>query len=1789
MAAAASSAGAAISSMITLMRKQSFRGDFVPLMDYNQEDTSGANLEWLNKPVVKYIYRLTGLLSFITTCMNTPKTFEYHPSLQYVTYIIDIICVIILSIEAAAKMKARGVLVGESAYLRDRWNHFDAIMVLCIYCSITLQTLELVGFVNKSTYFTIIRAPRPFILIKVLKTFLKFELPKSQIKSILQRSSSQIYNVTMFFLFFMSLYAILGVQFFGSLTYHCVRHATDINNVTKFDLMIPDTYCSPTKDGFHCPEHFICKKIEIQRSLRGYNGFDELATSFFSVYESASQEGWVFLMYRAIDSLPSWRAFFYFITMIFFLAWLVKNVFIAVIIETFAEIRVQFQQMWGARAAPSDIASTKILQRVDDNTLKLVNIDENKKAGVAPAIFVKIIQSPIFTTVVMVAVLANTIFTATIKHTHNEAIDERNLKIYHTIETLFTIFFDVETIFKIFTIGFKNYIRRSIFKFELMLAIGTTLHCIPMLYRSAFLTYFQVLRVARLLKSSPLLETFLNKIFGPGKKLGSLILFTMCLLLITSSISMQLFCFISNLKQFETFPRAYMSIFRIAMNDGWTEVMYTTMNEVYRFGIPILWLTALFFIFFHLITNSVSCCMVPAFISMFQVLTQKGWVDVMHYTMLYSIQDVAPFVAIYFIVYHLAINLIVLSLFVAVILDNLELEEDVKMVKQLKTREASAETQQKLPWRLRVFERFPDHPQMIELSRLPNDFIIPKIRDSFMRQFLDQDDIYTIPLELSTNLYSKKHPVRTLHIPEHRPTGESMKRTAVSNIIRNVSSQRLLSGDASQVHLASMGDQKLSVYVQQNKIRLDRKNSMRRSGFRPKPVHVVRENGDISALQGRIQDDYDIKVFQYRKQQAELKRNQQEEDLRENHPYFDTPLFTISRESNFRKFCQLVVEARYDINAKDRLGQDSKISRYKQGHKFLGLVTYLDWIMIIVTIVSAVSMSFETPINRVVDHPFLQIAEYIFVICMSVELTLKIFAHGLFFTPKALVRDISGAIEVAVFFVSLIFLCWLPRHVPANSVGQFLMLLRSTRPLRIIILVPDMRKVVYEVCRGFKEILLVSILLVVLMFIFAIYGIQIIGGQLARCNDRTYYNEQKACHGTFWRELFVSKMNVSGADPVMLVPRVWANPHNFDFDYIGSAMLALFEVLSLEGWLEIRDIIMDRMGPQHAIFVHIFVFIGTLIGLTLFVGVVIANYSENKGTALLTVDQRRWLDLKGRIKLAQPLRTPPRPENSKFRSYVFDITQNKLFKKSSAVLVLLNCALLYKPWKVNEQITQISALISSLFTFLFLVEAVMKCIALGFVGYWQSRRNRFDLLVTILGIAWIILNVISIGKTDLQEFSNTFGFTVIILRFFTIAGKHATLKMLMLTIIVSFFKSFFIILGMFLLMLVYAFAGVILFGCVKFGPELGRHANFKTVPNAIVLLMRIVTGEDWNKIMHDCMVVPPRCTRGKSYWESDCGNSTASILYFCSFYIIITYIVLNLLVAIIMENFSLFYSNEEDALLSYTDIRHFQTVWNMIDTARKGVIPARRVKFLLRLLRGRLEVDAEKLYRHMCYEIEKLNNGSDVTFHDVLNMLAYRSVDIRKSLQFEELLAREELEYLIEEEVAKITIRNWLNRCLKRIKAKDQTNVIKNLQRSNELAFFREAQAITTNESLKKTSTTDSAGSDERRAKNVDDRQQQLQKEASTKKKLDRTITLPTPSIDTTNSHYRTQSGTRDLPTETKTSKRQGQPQQLQQNISLTLSTDESYPWRSWQTGHFSNGRKDIESWWTSQFQMSAQ
>lgn len=158
-------------------------------------------------------------------------------------------------------------------------------------------------------------------------------------------------------------------------------------------------------------------------------------------------------------------------------------------------------------------------------------------------------------------------------------------------------------------------------------------------------------------------------------------------------------------------------------------------------------------------------------------------------------------------------------------------------------------------------------------------------------------------------------------------------------------------------------------------------------------------------------------------------------------------------------------------------------------------------------------------------------------------------------------------------------------------------------------------------------------------------------------------------------------------------------------------MLTLFEVLSFKGWLDVRDVLIKQLGPLHAIYIHIYIFLGCMIGLTLFVGVVIANYSENRGTALLTVDQRRWCDLKKRLKIAQPLHLPPRPDGKRFRAFVYDITQNIIFKRFIAGCVLVNSALLCVTWIKGDPNTERLVFLNVMLNLVYVGEVVMKNIA----------------------------------------------------------------------------------------------------------------------------------------------------------------------------------------------------------------------------------------------------------------------------------------------------------------------------------------------------------------------------------------------------------------------------------------------------------------------------------------------
>lgn len=161
--------------------------------------------------------RCCALVSLASVCLNTPKTFEKVPFFRYVTFICDLVVTFLFTAEMIAKMYIRGILQvkfflclsflsitiknvhknalknnlklkkllqREKSYLKDHWCKFDAFMVIVLWLSVVLQMFEMLGFLIKFSYASIIRAPRPLIMIRFLRVFLKFSMPKARINQI---------------------------------------------------------------------------------------------------------------------------------------------------------------------------------------------------------------------------------------------------------------------------------------------------------------------------------------------------------------------------------------------------------------------------------------------------------------------------------------------------------------------------------------------------------------------------------------------------------------------------------------------------------------------------------------------------------------------------------------------------------------------------------------------------------------------------------------------------------------------------------------------------------------------------------------------------------------------------------------------------------------------------------------------------------------------------------------------------------------------------------------------------------------------------------------------------------------------------------------------------------------------------------------------------------------------------------------------------------------------------------------------------------------------------------------------------------------------------------------------------------------------------------------------------------------------------------------------------------------------------------------------------------------------
>lgn len=1562
-----------------------------------ESETNGNPFEFRRQIWFKIIISITCITSVVSVCLNTPKIFRTYPSLLNITLGLDLAVACVLTIESLIKIREKGFLFPKKAYLRSPGRVFEIIMVFFTWLSVFFQVLEVAGVINPSTsWYSVVsglRCPRPLLLFRVGKNLLHIGIPKNVSKKPLR----QIRNVFLFMIYAITVASIIGVQAFGSLSGYCVKSTRNDSNNHYSDFMIPVSRCNIYSQsfGYKCPGNFTCKQIKI---VQMHTYFTHTGVGLLTVYEAQTQEGWTRVMYETMDSSSDLAAIIYFIVLIVFVAWLTKNIFIAIVTEVFADLRSQVHSLYNLPKSELNKDSSKVfIYHKSENGLQLIQGDQFEKEGGCRFALKLIIKSYIFTWVFVSCILIDALLQGIL------GIDDRI-----TAQIVFTILFDIEVLIKMVAFGARNYFEHVPYRFEFLLAVGSTAFLIPLSLRSSdYEPYalFNVMRPFRLVLAWPSLASFLKRILGGGKKLGSLLLFTGIFIVVASGVSLQLFCNIcsNDPTLFQTFPSAAKVMFQVLMQEAWNEELHRMIREC-------------------------------------------G-----------TTQNYSALVFLYFILYHMFAAVILISVFVAFILDNLEFDEEVKIMKQHHIKEAT-DVNYKMPLRLQIFQKMKARPKIVKMENIGCN--IPKVRESFMSHYL-QDVGESVVLDssmpskrldsqacdLGVNLIS----IQTENASTY-PNKQLRKQSSVSALIK-MSHQRkcIFDGNGSQLNprnpqgrRASMLRRRRISYQQPIGGSVRQRGSIYQGqnldlGLPPGPNMAPYRFQLNSTSDGKTEKNLD--TVRQRLHEAQRSKEAKLNDLRENFPYFDKSIFLLPYDSKIRQIFRTIVHARYvafSESSEQRLFGAFSLNRFK---KYLGSQTYLDWIMMLLTHISCWALLFETPEYRTFQYKPTKYIEYIFVVTTTIEIGLKSLADGFLLTPTALLKDFGGVLHFFIYIVAFVHMCWHPESIKPNSFAQILLVLRALRPLRIITLAPPLRNVVQIFVRGYKDILKVAFLQLLLMFVFAVYGVQMFQNRLGRCTDPSLPKEN--CTGLCREGLAIpdGMTNIKGPRIILEVPCVWRNPRNFNFDELQNAFSALFEVLSLEGWTEVRDILEKGVGFHASLYLYVYVFLACLIGLTLFIGVVVSNFNENKGTALLTVDQRRWGDLKKRLKLSQPIHIPSRPENERI-GYIYDFFQTKLYRIIYVSVVVLNGMTLvaaeWYPFSFKEgnqvQLTLFTA-IAIAFTYLFFIDLAVKMACYGFTGYWLSWRNRFDFILTVLGVIWSVVHIASYWNDSIQPITLRTGVALIIFRLFSLVGKIESIRMIILTLAMSLYKSFYTISVLFVIMWCYALIGVIMFGSTRFGIALNRHANFRNSGLALLLLFRITTGEDWNRVMHDCMVSPPKCSlsTNDNYWETDCGHLFVAPIFFFSYYVIVTYIFWNLFIAVVIENFSLFSSTDEDMLMTNSDIKVFQEVWNFIDTDHSGKLSAHKAKRVLRLSIAKLKfnITADRfLFKRMCAEVDRISNGKDVSYHDLLLVLAYNDsrFKISRNLQLEERLAREDQVRAITEEVAAQTIRVW---CLK--------------------------------------------------------------------------------------------------------------------------------------------------------------
>ncbi|XP_023683773.1 sodium channel, voltage-gated, type I like, alpha b isoform X1 [Paramormyrops kingsleyae] len=562
----------------------------------------------------------------------------------------------------------------------------------------------------------------------------------------------------------------------------------------------------------------------------------------------------------------------------------------------------------------------------------------------------------------------------------------------------------------------------------------------------------------------------------------------------------------------------------------------------------------------------------------------------------------------------------------------------------------------------------------------------------------------------------------------------------------------------------------------------------------------------------------------------------------------------------------------------------------------------------------------------------LEYSDKVFTYIFILEMLLKWVAYGFvkYFTNAWCWLDF---LIVDVSLVSLV----------ANALGyseltaiKSLRTLRALRPLRALSRFEGMRVVVNALLGAIPSIMNVLLVCLIFWLIFSIMGVNLFAGKFYHCVNTT--NDEM-----FSTDVVNNKTQCKALEDKAR----WKNV-KINFDNVGAGYLALLQVATFKGWMDIMYAAVDSRNLEDQpvyeenlymyLYFVIFIIFGSFFTLNLFIGVIIDNFNQQKKKfggqdIFMTEEQKKYYNAMKKLGSKKPQKPIPRPVN-KFQGYIFDIITKQAFDIVIMILICLNMVTMMV--ETDDQTTDMDLIlyrINFVFIVLFTGECVLKMISLRHY-YFTIGWNIFDFVVVILSIVGMFLS-----ELIEKYFVSPTLFRVIRLarigRILRLIKGAKGIRTLLFALMMSLPALFNIGLLLFLVMFIYAIFGMSNFAYVKRESGIDDMFNFETFGNSMICLFQITTSAGWdgllapilNKGEPDC---DSQVEHPGSNYKGNCGNPSVGIFFFVSYIIICFLIVVNMYIAVILENFSV--ATEESAEpLSEDDFEMFYEVWEKFD------------------------------------------------------------------------------------------------------------------------------------------------------------------------------------------------------------------------------------------------------------------